>query len=146
MSYRLGKRSLKRLIGVHPELAFAVHEAIKETKIDFGVTEGVRSMARQRKLVKQGRSKTYKSYHLNGLAVDLVPYIDGNYRWDNSKAFKEINRAMKVVIEKYGLTDIHNGYDLWGWDKPHYQLMKIDGKSARSVYDIRKIDPAKFPG
>jgi peptidoglycan L-alanyl-D-glutamate endopeptidase CwlK len=140
MAYKLGKRSLRNLVGVHPELAFAVHEALKISEVDFGVTEGVRSMARQRKLVKQGRSKTLKSYHLNGLAVDLVPYIDGNYRWDSNSAFKEINRAMKVIIEKHGL-DIQNGFDMWSWDKPHWQMT-----GYRSKYDIRKIDPVRFPG
>ncbi len=140
MAFALGKRSLKRLIGVHPELAFAVHEAIKITKVDFGVTEGVRSMERQRKLVKKGRSKTLKSYHLNGLAVDLVPYIDGNYRWDSNKAFDAISEAMNTVIKKYGLK-IDNGYALWGWDRPHWQMTGM-----RSKYDVRKIDPVRFPG
>jgi len=140
MAFLLSKRSLKRLVGVHPKLAFAVYEAIKETKVDFGVIEGVRTMSKQKKLVNQGRSKTLKSYHLNGLAVDLVPYIDGNYRWDNIEAFKEINKAMKTVIEKYNLK-IDWGYDIWKWDMPHYQMTGM-----RSKYDIRKIDPNRFPG
>jgi len=140
MAYKLGKRSLRNLVGVHPQLAFAVHEAIKITDVDFGVLEGVRSMKRQRKLVKQGRSKTYRSYHLYGLAVDLVPYIDGNYRWDSEDAFRKINKAMKKVIKKYNL-NIDNGYDLWGWDRPHWQMTGM-----RSYYDIRKIDPDRFPG
>jgi peptidoglycan L-alanyl-D-glutamate endopeptidase CwlK len=141
--YHLGRRSLRNLVGVHPELAFAVHEAIKITKSDFGVTEGVRSMARQRKLVAQGRSKTFNSYHLYGLAVDLVPYIDGNYRWegrDAAKAFDDISDAMKKVIREHGL-NIQNGYDMWGWDHPHWQMTGWRGK-----YDIRKIDSSRFPG
>lgn len=140
MSFKLGKRSLRRLVGVHPELAFAVHEAIKISDVDFGVTEGVRSMSRQRKLVRQGRSKTLKSYHLNGLAVDLVPYIDGNYRWDSNEAFDSIAKAMNEVIKKYDL-NIQNGFALWGWDRPHWQMT-----GWRSKYDIRKIDPSRFPG
>lgn len=140
MAYKLGKRSMKRLIGVHPEVAFAVHEAIKICDVDFGVTEGVRTMSRQRKLVKQGRSKTLKSYHLNGLAVDLVPYIDGNYRWDRIDAFHKISAAMNTVIKKYGL-DIQNGFAMWGWDMPHWQMT-----GYRAKYDVRKLDPVKFPG
>jgi len=140
MGYKLGKRSQKRLIGVHPEIAFAVHEAIKICKIDFGVTEGVRTMKRQRKLVKQGKSKTLRSYHLNGLAVDLVPYIKGNYRWDNSNAFKEISKAMRTVVKRYRL-DVQNGFAMWGWDKPHWQMT-----GWRNKYDIRRIDSSRFPG
>ena len=140
MSYKFGKKSLHRLIGVHPELAFAAHEALKICKVDFGVTEGVRSMKRQRKLVKQKRSKTLKSYHLNGLAEDLVPYIEGNYRWDNIEAFEEIAKAMNIVIRKHGL-NIQNGFAMWGWDRPHWQMTGL-----RNKYDIRRIDPVRFPG
>ncbi len=138
--YKLGKRSLRALVGVHPELAFAVTAAIRISSVDFGVTEGVRTMTRQRKLVKQGRSKTFKSYHLNGLAVDLVPYIKGNYRWDNNEAFAEISRAMNSVMKKHNLK-ADNGFAIWSWDKPHWQMT-----GYRNKYDIRKIDPARFPG
>ena len=137
--YKLGKRSLKNLVGIHPELAFAVTEAIKITKQDFSVVEGVRSMQRQKQLVAQGSSKTYKSYHLNGLAVDLVPYVDGKLSWED-KYFPAIHEAMTSVIKKYGL-NIDNGFDLWGWDKPHWQMT---GK--KKEYDIRKIKPKCFKG
>ncbi len=133
MSYRLSKRSLSKLVGVHPVLAFAVMEAIKDTKVDFGVTEGIRTIQRQRELVELGYSKTMNSYHLYGLAVDLVPWIDGNFRWDNKKAFKEIETAMNRVISKYNLP-IQNGFRLWGWDRPHWQMSGYRGK-----YDIRKL-------
>ena len=138
MAYKLGKRSLKRLVGVHPLLAFAVTEAIKISKVDFGVIEGVRKMKRQKKLVKQGKSKTFNSYHLYGLAVDLVPYIDGNYRWDDPAAFQEIAVAMQKVINTYSLP-VEWGFKKWGWDMPHWQMTGF-----RAKYDIRKIDPVRF--
>ena len=138
MSYKLGKKSQKRLVGVHPLLAFAVTEAIKVSKVDFGVTEGVRTIKRQRKLVKRGKSKTFNSYHLYGLAADLVPYIDGNYRWDDPSAFQEIAVAMKKVINKYSLP-VEWGFQKWGWDMPHWQMTGF-----RAKYDIRKIDPVRF--
>ena len=131
--YKLGKRSMQKLIGVHPTLAFAVTEAIKVSKVDFGVVDGVRTMDRQRELVRLGRSKTYDSYHLYGLAVDLVPFLQGRYTWSDDEAFALIDDAMKEVIARYDLS-IDNGYDLWGWDKPHWQLT-----GWRSKYDIRRF-------
>jgi len=131
--YRLSTRSRKKLIGVHPFLSFAVEKAIEICEVDFGVIEGVRSFQRQKSLVKQGRSKTFNSYHLYGLAVDLVPWIDGNFRWDDDEAFKKIAKAMKEVIDRYKLP-IEWGYELWGWDKPHWQMSGWRGK-----YDVRKI-------
>ena len=137
--YKLGKSSLSKLVGVHPDLAFAVHQAIKITSQDFSVVEGVRTMERQKQLVAEGKSKTYRSYHLNGLAVDLVPYVNGKLSWDE-KYFPAIHDAMTEVINRYGL-NIDNGYDLWGWDMPHWQMTGM-----KPEYDIRKIYPKCFKG
>ena len=62
--FSLSKRSLSKLEGVHPELVNVVKLAITLTKVDFGVTYGVRTRAEQQELVKAGRSQTNKSYHL----------------------------------------------------------------------------------
>ncbi|UZK70790.1 M15 family metallopeptidase [Sphingomonas sp. S1-29] len=76
MAYRLSQTSLSRLDGVHPDLVRVVKHAITITQIDFMVLEGLRTIARQRQLVKQGASQTLRSKHLTGHAVDLVPFID----------------------------------------------------------------------
>ncbi len=138
MAYTLGRRSRQRMVGLHPDIAFAVERAISVSGVDFGVIDGVRTMERQRHLVAQGKSKTYNSYHLYGLAVDLVPFIDGRYRWDDDGAFALIDEAMKQVIAEHDLP-IEWGYDKWGWDKPHWQMT-----GYRNKYDIRKIDPRRF--
>ena len=75
----LGKRSRERLVGVHPDLIIVMSFAIYETDIDFAVIEGMRTLERQKELVKQGASKTLKSRHLTGHAVDIAPYIDGRF-------------------------------------------------------------------
>jgi peptidoglycan L-alanyl-D-glutamate endopeptidase CwlK len=139
MGHKLGNRSLKRLVGVHPMLAFCVHEAIKISEVDFGVLDGVRTMKRQRTLVRQGKSKTFKSYHLYGLAVDLVPFINGRYTWEDEEAFILISEAMNEVINRYDLK-IQWGFKKWGWDMPHWQMT-----GYRSKYDIRRIDSKRFP-
>ena len=130
--YHLSRRSMKELIGVHPILAFAVTEAIKITKQDFMVLDGVRTSQEQEKLVARGVSKTYNSYHLYGLAVDLVAYVNGKPSWKH-KYYKEIDKAMKHVIYTHNLP-IDWGYDLWGWDSAHWQLTGM-----RNQYDIRNI-------
>ena len=75
MSYKLSTRSQERLMGVEPELKEVVYEAIKLTKIDFGVIEGVRTEEQQKALVESGASQTMKSKHLEGRAVDLMAYV-----------------------------------------------------------------------
>jgi peptidoglycan L-alanyl-D-glutamate endopeptidase CwlK len=82
MTYVLGSRSRARLTGVHPDLVKVVERAIKLTDVDFTVLEGVRSLNRQQQLVKAGASKTMRSRHLTGHAVDLGAYVAGEVRWD----------------------------------------------------------------
>ena len=64
MSFNLSNRSRNKLDGVNPQLVAVVERAIKLTKVDFGVTYGVRTVEEQEKLVAAGRSQTMKSKHL----------------------------------------------------------------------------------
>ena len=87
MPYSLGQRSLAQLVGVHPLLVNVVHRAIAITTQDFTVQEGLRSIATQKLYVQKGVSKTMASKHLKqadglGHAVDLVPWINGQPRWE----------------------------------------------------------------
>ena len=132
MGYFLGKGSLAQLVGVHPELGFMCSEAIKITKQDFTVHDGIRTTEQQKRMVATGASKTMDSLHLYGLAVDLVPFINGAPRWEE-EPLRHIITACKQVIRTHGLK-IDNGYDLWGWDKWHWQMT-----DHKSEYDIRKL-------
>ena len=135
--FKLSKRSLEELKGVHEHLVFAVSEAIKITEVDFMVLDGIRTPQEQRKLVARGVSTTNNSYHLYGLAVDLVAIVNGKLSWEE-KYYPKIATAMKTVIKEHSLP-IEWGFDKWGWDMPHWQISILNGVDARKVYDARKI-------
>ena len=106
MSFKLSKRSLGKLDGVHQDLVQTVKEAIQVTKVDFGCTYGVRSHEEQKKLYEAGRSQTMRSKHLpqaDGMshAVDLVAYVDGNVCWELN-VYDDIADAMKEGAKKVG--------------------------------------------
>ena len=65
----LSSRSRERLAGVKPDLADTVKRALELSPIDFGVSEGKRTLERQKLLVSQGASQTMKSKHLTGDAA-----------------------------------------------------------------------------
>lgn len=121
MAFRLSQRSLTRLIGVHPDLVRVVHRALTLTPIDFMITEGLRTKARQAELFAAGASKTMNSRHLTGHAIDFAAIVGGEVRWDwplyskIAQAFKEAARLEGVAI-------------VWGgdWkslrDGPHVEL------------------------
>ena len=103
MSFELSLRSLDRLNGVDDSLVVVVKRAIQLTEVDFGVSEGLRSVARQAELVSKGASKTMNSKHIDGLAVDLVAYIDGRVSWELN-LYDNIADAMAAAAKEYGVT------------------------------------------
>ena len=122
MAYKFSSKSLKNLEGVHCDLVEVMHRAIKITKIDFAVVEGLRTESRQRQLVEEGFSTTLNSRHLTGHAVDIIPYHNGKASYQHWPAFytlaeyvKQASRELQIPVD-------------WGgdWksfpDGPHYQL------------------------
>lgn len=77
----MNSRSAGKLVGVNPDLVSIVRRAGEMYVGEFLVIEGLRSMERQRQLVKAGKSKTFQSRHLTGDAVDIVPVIGGQISW-----------------------------------------------------------------
>jgi peptidoglycan L-alanyl-D-glutamate endopeptidase CwlK len=104
MPFALGTRSKERLKGVHPDLVRVVERAIQLTEVDFTVTEGLRTATRQQQLVAAGASKTMRSRHLTGHAVDLAALVGGEVRWDwtlyckIAEAMRSASNDLKIPI------------------------------------------------
>lgn len=119
----LAERSIKALQGVHPDLVAIVHRA-DELGARFHVTEGMRTLERQRSLLKAGKSKTLKSRHLTGHAVDFVAVtLDGGVTY--------AAEPMRAVADAFKAAARELGYPVeWGgdWrtfkDTPHVELSR----------------------
>ncbi len=120
MSFRLSRRSLDRLQGVHPDLVRVVQRAIRITPIDFVVLEGLRTEARQRELVAAGASRTMRSRHLTGHAVDIAPWV-GTVRWD-WPLFDQLAPAIKQAASEEGVPVTWGGDWRTFKDGPHWEL------------------------
>jgi len=92
--FKLSNISKERLEGIKPELRAVVERAIEITEVDFGVTQGLRTIEEQEALVARGASKTMKSKHLTGDAVDLAAYVGSRVSWE-IKLYDDIADAMK---------------------------------------------------
>lgn len=121
MPYTLSQRSLGKLKGVHLDLSRVVQRAIQITDTDFMVTEGLRSEKRQAELVKAGASKTMKSRHLTGHAVDLAAVVNGEVRWD-WPLYAKLAKAMKQAAAELGVPLEWGGDWRTLKDGPHFQL------------------------
>ena len=127
MSYKLGKKSLSILEGVHPDLVKVVKRAIELTECDFIVTEGLRTKERQAQLLKEKKTTTMNSRHLTGHAVDLAAWVipegsdKGTVSWD-WKYYEQIEAAMKQAALELKIP-IEWGGDWKSFkDGPHFQL------------------------
>lgn len=127
-NFKLSQRSLSRLEGVHEDLVRIVKRAIQVTEIDFVVTEGVRSAARQKELVAAGASQTQRSRHLPSVnkcgmscAVDLAALVGNEVRWD-WPLYAKLNRAMKAAAAELNIPVEWGGDWVSLKDGPHFQL------------------------
>ena len=129
MTFQLSQKSLDKLIGVDARLVKIVHDAIKISTVDFGVGEGLRSLERQKFLIKQGKShikNPNNGKHVKGLAVDLYAYVNGVISW-NEAYYDDIADAMRDSA-------INNGVKIrWGavWDKPLNGILNCESEPEK---------------
>lgn len=108
--FELSTKSLRKLDEVHPELARLTRKAIQITKVDFGVHEGIRSYETQVRYMREKKTTTLHSLHLEqhdgySHAIDIFAYIDGkaNYRNQNYRpiiqAFITASIALEIQVE-----------------------------------------------
>ncbi len=136
MAYKLSTKSQERLIGVEPELKEVVYEAIKVTKIDFGVIEGLRTEEKQKQLVESGASQTMKSKHLIGHAVDLMAYVGSRASWELN-LYDDIADAMAQAAKE------HNVPIKWGaaWSIGNIAQWNSGMEGAMNSYiDLRRSE------
>lgn len=120
-NFKFSQRSENNLKGVNPDLVRIVRRALQLSPVDFGITEGLRTVERQRQLVAAGKSQTMNSRHISGHAVDVFAYPTsaGSWEWKYyeqiATAFKQAAKELNIPVE-------------WGgdWktlkDGPHFQL------------------------
>lgn len=134
--------SEKRVLLLHPKVrakARAFIDAAEKQGIKLRVTASLRTYAEQDKLYAQGRTtagaivtnaKSGSSYHNFGLALDVVPIMNGKAVWDADwKAIGAIGKAVGFA---------------WGgdWrkivDKPHFEM--TFGYSVAKLRGLQIVD------
>lgn len=118
---KMDERSVKRLIGVHPKIAKLVKGFAEVSSQQFIVTEGLRTLQRQKELVAAGASKTMNSKHLTGRAVDLAVVVGGEIRWD-WPLYRILADNFKAYSAKQGVKIIAGADWVNFPDGPHFQL------------------------
>jgi peptidoglycan L-alanyl-D-glutamate endopeptidase CwlK len=119
--FKFSARSTRNLKGVHPDLVRVALRAIAITDLDFGITEGLRTVERQRELLAAGASRTMNSRHLTGHAIDVVALIGGEVRWD-WPLYAQLALHFKKAASEVGVPIVWGGDWKTFRDGPHYEL------------------------
>lgn len=119
--YKFSNRSLNNFKGVDERLVNLMVEVLSISPHDFGITEGLRTIEKQKEYVRTGKSQTMNSYHLKGKAVDIVVYKDGKATWE-LKYYKEVADIVKKIAVEKGLKITWGGDWKTLVDGPHFQI------------------------
>ncbi len=141
---KFGKNSIKQIETMHPDLQKIFKTAVQYTFVDFGVSEGHRSVAKQLQFFNQGKSKIDginkkgKHNYKPSLAGDIYAYVNrkANYEIHNMCYLAGLIQAVASLLFEQGkithklrwggnwdsdgviLTD--QSFD----DTPHFELIK----------------------
>lgn len=112
----LDAKSERLLQGVHPDLCSVVRRAREHCV--FRLTEGLRTLARQKQLVADKKSRTLNSRHLTGHAIDFVD-MAGSY---DAAAMATIWKAFEAAGTELGVALTWGGNWVSFCDTPHVEL------------------------
>ena len=140
MAFKLSTRSKDRLIGTESDIVKIVRRAIELTTVDFGVTEGLRTLQKQKEYLEKGVTKTLKSKHLEGKAVDLVAYLGSRISWEITLYDNIADAVRQAAIE----LDISIR---WGaaWHIPDIREYKGTMQEATDEYVKLRISQGRRP-
>lgn len=135
---------------LHPEIREITKDFIEAAKahgIELKITFGMRTFAEQQVLYDQGRTKPGKivtkakpgqSFHNYGLAIDVVPIVNGKADWE-SKLWQKIGQIGKACGFSWG-GDWQSFKDL-----PHFEFPKnTNYKILLALKNEGKVDKDGF--
>lgn len=139
-NFVFGTASERELVGVEPQLVLVARRALIRSTQDFCVFDGIRSYKEQQQHVANGTSKTMKSKHLEGLAVDLVPWINGKPTWDWEGCYL-IALAMDQAATELGTANRIT----WGgvWDRTLADFGGSANEYRKAVDEYKARHPGK---
>ena len=125
-------RDINLLKPILKEFTLAAIKISDDNELGMKVFETVRTKDRQKKIVNNGNSKTMKTKHFTGEAVDFVYHDEKGWSWFDKnenrdsqellyikECYMEFGKLCKEYIAKNNLPIVWGGD--WGWDFAHWQ-------------------------
>lgn len=127
ISMRFGKNSLLKLKDVDLRLQDLCKRVLEESKIDFGICEGLRTAKYQQELFKKGASQCdgikNKSKHQLGKAIDFVVYKNGEMNWEDLSCYHYLGILFEVIAKEMDIKITWGGRFKWKFDGGHIEII-----------------------
>lgn len=131
MNYSFGQMSLSKLNSCHKDLQLIMLDAISQSKVDFGISEGKRSLPKQQELYKKGLSridginKRGKHNMTPSMAVDIYAWVQGKGNWDDAHLGYLAGVILRSADDLYGEGRIDHKVR-WGGDWDGDGIIALD--------------------
>ena len=126
----LDDKTKQHLLRVHPDLRRVFVELANDPTVEvviggkWRITSGLRTLDEQRQLVLKGASRTLRSRHLEGHAVDLAIIVDGKAVWDLPR-YALLNERVQAAADLLGVRVRWGGQWKTFVDGPHFELDRL---------------------
>ena len=125
-NFKFGAISTLRMKGLKPQLIKLLEMMLSVTPVDFGIAfnGGFRTAEQQNEIYRTKAGATTKdgfikkSAHQSGVAVDLLPYINGKV--DISEKHYD---TLRIVFEKCAKDLNLKTKPVISWDKNHFEII-----------------------
>ena len=130
-------KGTEKLKGVNHILVDWINQLAKDYNYEFTskgvdiiITEGLRTLEQQKKYLATGKSKTLKSRHLIGNAIDICFSVNGKINWDDmtywalaGKHFNQYAKSKGLNLRWGGDWNGNGNYkDEKFLDAPHFEI------------------------
>lgn len=144
--YQFGNRSKEKLSQCHQDLQLIAEESLRVSQVDFGVSEGHRTIEKQQEYFRTGRSKVDgikvkgKHNYQPSLAIDIYASVSGKPKLAFNPTYLSYLGGVLTSVAKRLLNDGKITHKLrWGYnwdmdgeigtdqrfqDMPHFELKK----------------------
>lgn len=100
--FSFGASSKAELKGLHPDLITLCYEALKVSRVDFRILQGMRTREEQIEAFETGHSKIDPRIgkvgrHQVGCAIDFMVFVDGKFTFNNVNAYAQVRAAFRTA-------------------------------------------------
>ncbi len=142
-----GNRSKQNLASCHPDLQLIAEESLKVSQVDFGISEGHRSIEKQLEYFNTGKSKVDgikikgKHNYQPSLAFDIYAYVSGKPKLAFNTTYLSYLGGVITSVANRLLNEGRISHKIrWGYnwdsdgeigtdqrfqDMPHFELKKV---------------------